>query len=114
MGYTNGIRTVDMDELDDFERIDQNLRALIVSIAGTIPGSRGFGLSADVVDLLPEEARNAFCAELDEKVEQYIPEIRIADVAFNSQMDGTTGLEIYVEINDEHEDEDEEVEDYDQ
>lgn len=98
--FTNRIRTVNMDGMSDFERIDQNLRALIVSIAGTIPGSRGFGISVDVFDLTPYEARNAFCAELDEKVETFIPESRIADVAFDMRGDADMELEIYVERND--------------
>lgn len=103
MAFTNQIRTINMDGMSDFERIDQNLRALIVSIAETIPGSRGFGLSIDVFDLMPYEARNAFSAELDEKVEEFIPEIRIADVVFDMGSDGTMKLEIYVERNDEYE-----------
>ena len=103
MGWTNQIKTVNMDGMSDFARIDQNLRSLIVSIAETIPGSRGFGLSVEVSDLMPAEARNLFCAELDEKVEQYIPEIRIADVSFGMQLDGTMSLEIYVEANEEFE-----------
>lgn len=101
--FTNQIKTVNMDGMSDFERIDQNLRALIVSIAETLPGSRGFGLSIDVLDLMPSDARNAFCAELDEKVEQFIPEIRIADVSFDMDPGGAMGMEIYVERNDEYE-----------
>lgn len=102
-GFTNQIQTVNMDGMSDFERIDQNLRSLIVSIAETLPGSRGFGLSIDVFDLMPYEARNAFCAELDEKVEEFIPEIRIADVSFDTGTDGSMSMEIYVERNDDYE-----------
>lgn len=102
MKFTNHIKTVNMDGMSDFERIDHNLRALIVSIEETIPGSRGFGLDIGVFDLMPMEARNAFSAELDEKVEQFMPEIRIADVSFDFGMDGTMSLEIYVERNDEY------------
>lgn len=102
--YTNEIELVDVDGLSDFKRINSNLRALIVSIAGTIPGSRGFGLSGASTDLRPEEARNIFYEELDEKVEKYIPEIRIADVEFEQNADGEMTLRVYVEENDDWED----------
>lgn len=107
MRFTNKIETVDMSGLKDFERIDRNLRTLIVSIAETLPGSRGFGLSIDLSDLLPYEARNQLAAELDEKVEEFIPEIRIADIEFD--MDGgVMSVRIYVEANSEYEEEAEE------
>lgn len=100
--FTNQIKTVNMDGMSDFERIDQNLRTLIVSITETLPGSRGFGLS-NILDLLPLEARNAFYAELDEKVEEFIPEIRIVDVKFDMNLEGIMQMEVYIEMNDEYE-----------
>ena len=44
--FTNQIKTVNLDGISDFERIDSELRTLIVTMAGSLPGSRGFGLSA--------------------------------------------------------------------
>ena len=102
--YTNEIQIVNVDGLSDFERIDSNLRALIVSLEGTIPGSRGFGLSGISTDLRPEEARNIFYSELDDKVERFIPEIRIEDVELEFSEEGGIGLRIFVEQNDELED----------
>lgn len=98
MEFINKIETVNVDHLSDFERVDKNLRALLVSIVETLPGSRGFGLSVDVFDLSPYEARNAFAAELDEKVEEFIPEIRIADIEMEVEQ-GIMKLRIYVEGN---------------
>jgi len=102
--YTNEIQLVNVDGLSDFERIDAILRSLIVSIEGTIPGSRGFGLSGASTDLRPEEARNLFYMELDEKVEKYIPEIRIEDVELETTVEGGLSLRIFVEANDDMED----------
>ncbi len=107
MGFTNHIQTVNMDGMTDFERIDSNLRTLIVSLEHTLPGSRGFGLSIELADLMPEQARNDFAAALDEKVEKYIPEIRIADIEMDIGTDGTMTMQIYVEVNDEYEEGDE-------
>lgn len=94
---TDVIELVDPGGLSDFGRVSSNLRALIVSMEGTIPGSRGFGLSGTAVDLIPEDARNSFLRELDEKVEEYIPEIRIADVEFGWDGNGRVTLRVYVE-----------------
>ena len=110
MGFTNNIQTINMDGLSDFERIDQNLRTLIVSLEETIPGSRGFGLSVEITDLMPEQARNDFAAALDEKVEQFIPEIRIADIEMDVAHDGSITMQIFIEENDEYEEGDEEEE----
>ena len=111
MGFTNYIQTVNMDGMSDFERIDQNLRTLIVTLEQTLPGSRGFGLSIEITDLMPEQVRNDFAAALDEKVEEFIPEIRIADIEMDVGADGSITMQIYVEENDEYEEGDEEEDD---
>lgn len=107
MGYDNQIKTINMDGLSNFDRIDTNLRSLIASMAGTIPGSRGFGLSVEVIDQPPEVSQNLFAAELDEKVMKYMPEIRIADIEWNHDS-GVMSMNIYIEANDEYEEGDEE------
>lgn len=111
MGFTNYIQTVNMDGMSDFERIDQNLRTLIATLEQTLPGSRGFGLSIEITDLMPEQARNDFAAALDEKVEEFIPEIRIADIEMDVGYDGSITMQIYVEENDEYEEGDEDEDD---
>ena len=75
------------------------LTALIESIEGTIPGSRGFGLSGAMTDLPPEEAMNELYAELDEKVEDYLPDITISNIELIDASDGRADLRIYVEEN---------------
>lgn len=101
--FTNKITTVNMSEMSDFERIDSSLKNLIVSIEETIPGSRGFGLSADISDGTPPEAvMNDFAYDLDEKVADFIPEIRVADIEYEME-NGVMSMAIYVEANDEYE-----------
>ena len=73
------IEIIEAEEMDDIVRVDGILRSLIASMEGTIPGSRGFGLSGSAADLMPEDARNEFLMELDEKVEEFLPEITIED-----------------------------------
>lgn len=95
--YTNQIELVNMDGLSDFERIDRNLRALIVSVERTLPGSRSFGLPAEYISDIPESAASGLAEALDEKCETYIPEISISGVDFEANIDGTLTITIYVE-----------------
>ena len=73
------IEIIEAEELDDIVRIDSVLRQLITSMEGTIPGSRSFGLAGAAADFMPEDARNELLMELDEKVEEYLPEIAIEE-----------------------------------
>lgn len=95
--FTNQIETVNMDGMSDFQRIDANLRTLIVTMAGTLPGSRGFGLSESFLSDLPMDAVSSFAEELDEKCEEFIPEISISGVDFDADTNGVVNIKIYVE-----------------
>lgn len=95
--FTNQIQTVNLDGISDFKRIDAEIRALIVTMTGTLPGSRGFGLSASFLSDLPMDAVSAFAEELDEKCEIYIPETSISGVDFDSGADGSVVVQIFVE-----------------
>lgn len=98
--FTNQIKTVNLDGISDFERIDSELRTLIVTMAGSLPGSRGFGLSAAFLSDLPMNAISAFAEELDEKCEEFIPDISISGVDFDAGTDGNISVQIYVERRD--------------
>mgnify|MGYP002621838922 CR=1 FL=1 len=95
--WINNIQIKSTEGLPDLERIDQQLKALILSAEGTIPGSRGFGLSREFISMSPREALNLLMIELEEKVEEYIPEITIADIDGEFDMDGILRADIYVE-----------------
>ena len=91
--FTNQIKTVNLDGISDFQRIDSELRTLIVTMAGSLPGSRGFGLSAAFLSDLPMDAISAFA-------EEFIPDISISGVDFDAGTDGSISVQIYVERRD--------------
>ena len=68
--FTNQIKTVNLDGISDFQRIDSELRTLIVT------------------------------EELDEKCEEFIPDISISGVDFDAGTDGSISVQIYVERRD--------------
>ena len=65
----------------DLEEYNEQLQCLIASVEGTLPGSRGFGISPDVLDSSPVVALNRFAMSLQEKVEQFIPDIEVLNVS---------------------------------
>lgn len=93
----SSIKIVSTDNMPELNRIDTQLKALILSMEGMIPGSRGFGLTREFVGRPPREAFNLLAIELEEKVEQYIPEITIASVEGTIYVDGSIEPTIYVE-----------------
>lgn len=98
MAETNTISIVHAGGELNIERIDEELKALILSPEGTIPGSRNFGLAGEFLSRPPNEAVNILAMELEEKVEAFIPEITIANVEgnFGKDIDGMK-MTIYVE-----------------
>lgn len=83
--------------ISGIKRIDAQLKALILSAEATIPGSRGFGLSREFISRPPMEARNILAMELEERCEEFVPEVSIADVDMDYNLDGTLNLQIHVE-----------------
>lgn len=98
---SNVITFINVSEITEFERIDRNLKNLIVAIDGTIPGSRGFGLPLDSVDAVSKpQMLNEFASELDEKVAAYMPEIIISDInADFDELGSVVSMKVYVEHN---------------
>ena len=85
----------------DIQRIDAELKALILATEGMMPGSRNFGLAGEFLTRPPLEAANLLAIELEEKVSEYIPEITIASVEMRpTKTLGSMSVTIYVERRD--------------
>lgn len=95
-GWGNKIRIISLDDMAEMQGYVFRLETLIHCVEQTIPGSRNFGLPQDYLDLPLVEAENLFAAELQDKVDIYIPEISIAEVT--SDLDGLTGS-IQMDVN---------------
>ena len=83
--------------LPDVEKYNLQLKALITTKEGTLPGSRGFGISPDILDLGPEQSINLLTLELSEKVDQYIPDITVSGVDRSSSAKGVVKTKIHIE-----------------
>ena len=102
MRESDKIEIVPVRGSEALERANARLRALILSRERTIPGSRGFGLSGDFLDAPCYDAASQFGVELEEKADEYIPEIDITEVQADAGMDGTVQTRIFVEWRDGH------------
>ena len=94
------IEIVSVDGDTSIERVNAQLKALILARERTIPGSRGFGLSGDYVDAPCYEVASEFGVELEEKADIYIPEIDITEVNVDADMSGTVNTQVYVKWRD--------------
>lgn len=96
MRESNQIEIVSVGAESSVERVNAQLRSLILSRERTIPGSRGFGLSGDFVDLPSYEASSEFAVELEEKVDEFIPEIDISEVRTQMNINGTNHTQVFI------------------
>lgn len=93
----NEVEIVSTDNMTDMERYITWLKSLIVTPEGSLPGNRGFGLKMDFLSAIPAQAVNLLAIELDEKVQEYIPEITIANVELLSVSGGELNIKIHIE-----------------
>lgn len=98
--FTDNIEIVNMDGISEIERIDSEIRALIVTVIGTLPGSRAFGIE-DFTDENMNDVESDFAAALDEGCERFIPEVTVENVAFDAGTDGKMVTRIYMGARDE-------------
>lgn len=57
----------------------------------------GFGLEREFISRPPQEALNLLAIELEEKLEEYIPEVTVANVEGKVNGDGSIEPTIYIE-----------------
>ena len=100
MRESNQIEIVPVGGEGPVGRVNAQLRSLILSRERTIPGSRGFGLSGEFVDLPCYEAASEFAVELEEKADEFIPEIDIAEVRTEMNIDGINRTQVFVKWRD--------------
>lgn len=97
MNEIKNIEIVSTADLPDAQKYDAQLKALILAKEGTLPGSRGFGLSPNILDQGPTQSVNLLALELSEKVDRYIPAITVADVSSETNDKGIVKTQIHIE-----------------
>ena len=62
--------------------LDRQLALLLSTQAGTMPLDREFGIRMNFVDRPPEVVKSLYTAEVAKKVPQFIPWVRVYEVAW--------------------------------
>ena len=81
---------------DALADLDRQLHLLLTTRAGTMPLDREFGLSMDYLDRPAEAAKSLYVAELVEKVNKFIPEIRVQEVKWEAGADGQARARVVI------------------
>lgn len=68
--------------------INMRLHALVMNTEGTLPGNRAFGMPTAYLSQPVNLAINTFAAELQERVDKWMPEISIDGIAGATENDG--------------------------
>ena len=102
-----GFNYLTAGELDELQK---NLNTLFATPEGTVPGDRKFGLNRDCIDGPRPVAENKLTLEVIEKVDIYVPQVRVKDVIFSTDEAGNLKADFIMEPNDNYEEEEEDEE----
>lgn len=69
-------------ECSEAEEIRRNVKNIIMTPKGTMPGSRGFGLDHEFISYPFEAARNIMAVALAEEIMEYEPRAEVEEVTF--------------------------------
>ena len=83
-----GFRYFDGDAAERDE-ILRCVRNIILTPVGTVPLYRDFGIDTSFVDVPMNVAQNLCAVEIAEKVERFEPRVRVAEVTFSADLNGT-------------------------
>lgn len=74
---------------DALAELDRKITLLLTTPVGTMPLDREFGTDWSFLDMPSEMAKSLFAAETAEKIQTFIPEVRVDAVEWTVSEDGT-------------------------
>lgn len=74
---------------DALAELNRKIMLLLTTPVGTMPLDREFGTDWSFLDMPSEAAKSLFAAEVAEKIETFIPEVRVEEVQWTASEDGT-------------------------
>ena len=69
---------------EPLEEVDEQVKTLLSTVAGTIPLDRGLGIDDSFIDKPTEAAQSLYVAEVVEKIPRYIPTLSVDSVNFTA------------------------------
>lgn len=99
MAFIRINQTKDADgsiEPDELELANDIIEAMMITRKGSIPGSRGYGLTQIFIDMPGPDAINMITVELAEAMDEYIPSLELQDIKGTQDEEGVLELDIYL------------------
>jgi hypothetical protein len=85
----------DYENASELEQKLRELEFLFGTEAGTCVGDRDFGIDNSFIGYPMDVAENLFVVEAEEKVEKYVPDMKIDNIEFSYTDDGQMIPEIF-------------------
>lgn len=63
-------------------RLDREVALLLSTPVGSMPLDREFGINTDFIDAPPEAAKSLYTAEVVEKIQRFIPAVRVREITW--------------------------------
>jgi len=89
-----------VNEIEDIKKCLNNIMSIP---EGSIPLSRGLGVSWSNLDNISEDLENEIVTELAEKIAEYEPRVSLSEVTFDYDTNGKATLNIFLEGGEEDE-----------
>ena len=64
-------------------RLDREIALLLSTPVGSMPLDREFGINTDFIDKPPEAAKSLYTAEVFEKIQRFIPAVRVQEITWD-------------------------------
>lgn len=74
---------------DALAELNRRITLLLTTPVGTMPLDREFGTDWTFLDMPSEAAKSLFAAEVAEKIQTFIPEVRVDEVQWTVSEEGT-------------------------
>ena len=81
----------------DDKNIEECVRTICSVPRGSVPGSRGIGLSWELLDSIPPDVENDMVTDLADQMNRYEARASLNGVEFTVDEDGTLNAEIDIE-----------------
>lgn len=72
------------------------IRMLLLVRKRTMPGSRGFGLACEFLDMVGPSAINTFAVEFEDALSEFIPQVTCERVTGEVGVTGKTPITVYL------------------
>lgn len=100
LDVTASLNEINLSPDNEAEEILQNIRTILITLKGTVPMDREFGVNGSMIDAPLSAAQAKLTAEIVAAVNRYEPRAKVVSVAYSGQeAEGKLETKVRVKIN---------------